>query len=246
MVPLVRYSPWRQRIEPSRQRLPCRASSEPITGYTPANYISFTTDDEHICSLAVLIEVEASRSTCFSLWNDWNSLLGFLDLVAEIGLDPEQPDMGLFQCYYRWGRMPLLEIVFLLHKTEIELDKRILFETRWGMPAAGEVAFLEMDSSFTAVALHFEFQMPEVLVDMKVGKLGSPSSPRPLLYSRAQQLPVRRGRQQQALVLEGRQPAHRGWVSWNGAWNGPGQGGAEIFSNAPCYARCMSCWPLIM
>ncbi|KAL6751661.1 hypothetical protein V8C86DRAFT_667860 [Haematococcus lacustris] len=78
--------------------------------------------------------------------------------------------------------MPLLEIVFLLHKTEIELDKRILFETRWGMPAAGEVAFLEMDSSFTAVALHFEFQMPEVLVDMKVGKLGVQTTLRQILH----------------------------------------------------------------
>ena len=76
--------------------------------------------------------VQAPPSVCFELWNDWARLVDDLDLVSQvllmkniffslglcslagvkpagvdvclqIGLDADEPDMGLFQCFYRWG-----------------------------------------------------------------------------------------------------------------------------------------------
>lgn len=55
-----------------------------ISGYTPANYVSFSEDPEHICHHMAAIDVDAPASVCFSLWNDWNRLVDFLDLINQV------------------------------------------------------------------------------------------------------------------------------------------------------------------
>jgi len=117
------------------------------------------------------VNVQAPVSVCFDLWNDWARLVDFLDLISQIGLDPDEPDMGLFQCFYRWGRMPVMEIVFLARKSHVEEDKLIRFETVWGLPAQGEVEFIEDGPNNTTVLFRFEHQMPVLLVELKVGVL---------------------------------------------------------------------------
>jgi hypothetical protein len=87
--------------------------------------------------------------------------------LLQIGLDPDEPDMALFQAFYRWGktrvfkwhrsafasrahcswkamlmiyyagRMPVMEIVFLARKVKVEQNKLIQFNTVWGLPAQG-------------------------------------------------------------------------------------------------------------
>ncbi|GFR40384.1 hypothetical protein Agub_g934 [Astrephomene gubernaculifera] len=116
---------------------------EEISGYTPANYINFTEDPEGIAEHVVSTVVDAPVSVCYNLWNDWNRLVEFLDLVAQIGLDPNNPDLALFQCFYRHGHLPTMEIVFVLQRMEAVQDKRIVFESVWGMPMAGEITFTE-------------------------------------------------------------------------------------------------------
>lgn len=118
----------------------------------------------------VAVEVEAPRSVCFTIWNDWNRLVDFLDLIAQIGLDPSQPNVALIQCYYRWAMLPLLEIVFLTVKTNIEQDALIQFAFAEGMPGVGEVKFLDSQKpGSTCVIFKLQHQMPELLLDLKIG-----------------------------------------------------------------------------
>ena len=118
----------------------------------------------------VAVEVEAPPSICFSIWNDWNRLVDFLDLISQIGLDPSQPDVALIQCYYRWAMLPLLEIVFLTVKTNVEENSLIQFALVEGMPGVGEVKFVASEKpGSTCVIFKLQHQMPELLLDLKVG-----------------------------------------------------------------------------
>ncbi|GIL60170.1 hypothetical protein Vafri_14786, partial [Volvox africanus] len=174
----------------SRQRrgsLRCFAATEPgpgpdsvISGYTPANYISFSENEKDVATHNFVIEVDAPASICFGIWNDWNRLVEFLDLVAQIGLDANNPDLALFQCFYRHGLLPVMEIVFVLQKTEILPDKRIAFESVWGMPMSGSVAFKPLRNGKTRVKLSFSQALPDLLVDLKVGVFGVQNSLMPI------------------------------------------------------------------
>eukprot|EP00195_Chlamydomonas_chlamydogama_P003447 CAMPEP_0202919418 /NCGR_PEP_ID=MMETSP1392-20130828/75775_1 /ASSEMBLY_ACC=CAM_ASM_000868 /TAXON_ID=225041 /ORGANISM="Chlamydomonas chlamydogama, Strain SAG 11-48b" /LENGTH=318 /DNA_ID=CAMNT_0049612769 /DNA_START=156 /DNA_END=1112 /DNA_ORIENTATION=- len=163
-------------------RVTCAAGSnqsgkpkQKISGYTPAAYITFSEDEQQRCHHMVAIEVDAPASVCFELWNDWNRLVDYLDLISQIGLDPAQPDMALFQCFYRYAQLPVMEIVFLAKRTHVEVNKRIKFETVWGLPAKGEVSFTE-EGGKTCVIFLLEHQLPTLLVDLQVGVFGVESS----------------------------------------------------------------------
>ncbi|GLI70767.1 hypothetical protein VaNZ11_015800, partial [Volvox africanus] len=174
----------------SRQRrgsLCCFAATEPgpgpdsvISGYTPANYISFSENEKDVATHNFVIEVDAPANICFGIWNDWNRLVEFLDLVAQIGLDVNNPDLALFQCFYRHGLLPVMEIVFVLQKTEILPDKRIAFESVWGMPMSGSVTFKPLRNGKTRVKLSFSQALPDLLVDLKVGVFGVQNSLMPI------------------------------------------------------------------
>lgn len=60
----------------------CRAQKEQqISGYTPAQYIEYS---KHYASHEASVEVDASPSVCFAIWDDWRRLVDFLDLIAQV------------------------------------------------------------------------------------------------------------------------------------------------------------------
>ncbi|MEW5302302.1 MAG: hypothetical protein WDW36_005102 [Sanguina aurantia] len=155
-----------------------------ISGYTPATYISYADDPAHMCHHTVCIEVNASAAECYALWDDFCRLVDFLDLIGQIGLDPESPTMGLFQCFYRWGQMPVMEIVFVLEKTSCIEDQQIDFTSVWGLPLTGSVQFSPAAAGSrcqTLVTLDLSHQLPRLLVDMGVGKFGVEGHVKPIL-----------------------------------------------------------------
>ncbi len=79
----------------------CHAEKqEPIRGFTPANYISYSDSSEHTCHHMIGITVEAPVSVCFDLWDDWCRLLDFLDLVSQVG-DSADARAGAVECFGR-------------------------------------------------------------------------------------------------------------------------------------------------
>lgn len=67
-----------------RPLVSCSAEPEPVSGYTPADYISFSTDENKQCHHNAEVWVEAPLETCYSLWSSWTKLLDFLDLVGQV------------------------------------------------------------------------------------------------------------------------------------------------------------------
>lgn len=186
--PLELGQGWRLEARNRRGKWRCAASSEPqedpsqdISGYTPANYITYSEDPRHVAPHSVSILVNAPPRICYELWHDWNRLVEFLDLVAQIGLDHENPDMALFQCFYRHGMLPVMEVVFLLERTEAVQDKKLSFESVWGCPISGTVTFTEQPNNQTLVQLSFSNAIPNLLLDLKVGVFGVQNSLRPVL-----------------------------------------------------------------
>lgn len=77
----------------------CQAAKrEAIDGYTPAAYITYSTEEQHRCHHMVAVEVDAPAHICFDLWNDWNRLVDFLDLVTQVETASGQP-----VCLCNWG-----------------------------------------------------------------------------------------------------------------------------------------------
>lgn len=73
----------------SRGGVAARAGKqEAIDGYTPANFISYSDKGEHRCHYMLAVEVDAPVSICYELWNDWCRLVDFLDLVAQVCVQP--------------------------------------------------------------------------------------------------------------------------------------------------------------
>lgn len=63
----------------------CAATSDTeISGYTPADYITYSEDPEHACRHAAEVVVAAPPDVCFALWNDWQRLVDFLDLIGQV------------------------------------------------------------------------------------------------------------------------------------------------------------------
>lgn len=151
---------------------------QPISGYTPANYITYS--DQMVQHWHSVV-VHAPRSVCFQFFSDWNRLVDFLDLVSQIGLDPATPDKALFQCFYRHELLPVMEIVFVLQKTRVVPDERIEFETVWGMPMTGLVTFDELPGEQgTRVSLQLQHAIPGLLLELRVGPFGLTGSLGPI------------------------------------------------------------------
>lgn len=72
---------------PTASPLVCRAEPEPVSGYTPADFISFSSDDNKQCHHNAETVVDAPLDLAYSLWSDWTKQLEFLDLVGQVGCD---------------------------------------------------------------------------------------------------------------------------------------------------------------
>jgi hypothetical protein len=104
------------------------STAQPDGGYMPADSLSWDEDPTHALEVTVEVAVDAPAQCCYDLWNDWTRLVDFLDLIAQVctrrlaarmpplpchprqrcaaaqvGLDPDNPDMAMLQCFYRWG-----------------------------------------------------------------------------------------------------------------------------------------------
>ncbi|KAI8467716.1 MAG: hypothetical protein J3K34DRAFT_460251 [Monoraphidium minutum] len=155
----------------------CASKSDTeISGYTPADFITYSEDPQQACVHATEAVVAAPADVCFEFWNEWQRLVDFLDLVGQIGLDDKSPDMALFQCYYRWAKLPVMEITFLLQKTVTDPGRRIEFSSAWGMPMKGSVQLTEEAGApgapQTRVRLEFTHPMPNLLLQLQVGPVG--------------------------------------------------------------------------
>ncbi|KAF6262072.1 hypothetical protein COO60DRAFT_689041 [Scenedesmus sp. NREL 46B-D3] len=159
-------------IKRHRSLLTCRAEERDIGGYTPASYISFSDDPSKQCHHRAEVVVDAPIDVCFAMWSDWTKLVDFMDLIGQIGLDNNTPEMALFQCFYRWRKLPILEIVFLLERATVQPNSSIAFRSVYGMPLAGNVGLQEQVDGKTKVELYFTHPIPNLLVQMQVGPFG--------------------------------------------------------------------------
>lgn len=57
---------------------------EEIQGYTPAQFISWTDEEEYRCHHMVAVEVDAPASVCYALWDDWSRMVDYLDLITQV------------------------------------------------------------------------------------------------------------------------------------------------------------------
>eukprot|EP00798_Chlamydomonas_sp_ICE-L_P022812 gene22812-29983_t len=146
-----------------------------IDGYTPADYVQYSGEPHDRAHHQTGVRVNAPASVCYGIWHDWNRLVDFLDLVGQIGLDPDEEDMALFQCFYRWSQLPVLEIIMLIKRTIVVENELIEFESTWGMPANGSIQFIEQPSKKspcgvrTSVIFTFDHAMPLLLLDLSIG-----------------------------------------------------------------------------
>ncbi|WIA20940.1 hypothetical protein OEZ85_005281 [Tetradesmus obliquus] len=150
----------------------CQAGEQDIGGYTPASYISFSEDPSKQCHHRAEVVVDAPIEACFAMWSDWSKLVDFMDLIGQIGLDNNTPEMALFQCFYRWRKLPIMEIVFLLERTTVEPNSFIAFKSVYGMALLGGVTLQEQDDGRTKVQLYFTHPIPNLLAQMHVGPFG--------------------------------------------------------------------------
>lgn len=67
-----------------RPSVRCSAESEAASGYTPADYISYSTDENKQCHHNAEVWVDAPFDVCYSRWHDWTKLLNYLDLVGQV------------------------------------------------------------------------------------------------------------------------------------------------------------------
>lgn len=55
-----------------------------VSGYTPADFVTYSSKPSDTCHHMSAVKVQAPASVCFSIWNNWNRLVDFLDLVCQV------------------------------------------------------------------------------------------------------------------------------------------------------------------
>ena len=64
-------------VSPNRQ-------GEATTDFTPFTLVTYSHDPDAVCQHAEEILVDATREHCFRIWNKWDNLADFLDLIGEV------------------------------------------------------------------------------------------------------------------------------------------------------------------
>ena len=63
----------------------CASKSDTeISGYTPADYITYSEDPEQACVHAAEVVVDAPLDVAFAWWDDWQRLVDFMDLIGQV------------------------------------------------------------------------------------------------------------------------------------------------------------------
>ena len=75
------------RQAPFMGNVPPPAPRQRIEGYTPSDFVSFSDEPGQLCHHMAAVTVNGvTPDICFSIWDDWNRLVDFLDLVCQVGL----------------------------------------------------------------------------------------------------------------------------------------------------------------
>ncbi|GMH35719.1 hypothetical protein BSKO_03587 [Bryopsis sp. KO-2023] len=138
--------------------------------FTPFTLMQYSKSPDRICHCEAKIVVNAPVERCFDLWNEWRSLLDFLDLIGELHLGDMPENTAVLLCYYRWGNTPTLEIMMKMVKEEVVANKHIKFGSIEGMPMKGIVEFAEVEGG-TEVFFRFENCLPRQYVEFNIGHI---------------------------------------------------------------------------
>eukprot|EP00873_Tetraselmis_striata_P028739 jgi/Tetstr1/449003/TSEL_036228.t1 len=143
-----------------------------LQGFTPAQLLSYAAE---LTRHSAALTVAAAPQACFDAWQDRANHQHFLTLAQQIGWDngPEELD-AIYEFYYRWGRMPAVQMVCELERTEVVAGQRIRFRNKGDpetfgpddseLPLEGCVEF-EPKGDGTLVTLTVGYGMPNVFID---------------------------------------------------------------------------------
>lgn len=149
-------------------------------GCTPWQFVDIS---EETVQHEITVHVEAPLEFCYSVWADRLNYTEWFDLIAEMALpeDGEKDDMqgaiACFWCLYRWGMLPMLELYFVMERTEMGLDPEkgglIVEESIEGLPVVAAALFRDggPERGGTLVTLKLAYNLPENLREF-VGKVG--------------------------------------------------------------------------
>ena len=74
---------WAASSEEAPQVSPNRPG-EATTDFTPFTLVNYSNSVDDVCQHAEEILVDASPEHCFRIWNKWDNLADFLDLIGEV------------------------------------------------------------------------------------------------------------------------------------------------------------------
>jgi len=52
--------------------------------FTPFIFVDYDHNPDNICKHCEEVEVNAPVERCFEIWNNWDNLVDFLDLIGEV------------------------------------------------------------------------------------------------------------------------------------------------------------------
>eukprot|EP00210_Caulerpa_lentillifera_P001033 g996.t1 len=154
-----------------RQKTESEKLADKYSGFAPFTLMSYSRNPAEFCRHNVAIHVDSDPLHCFQIWNDWDKLLDFINLIGELVIDQDDPTIADIFCYYRYGHHPVTQNLIRMKKIEVKESEFIKFASVYGMPLKGIVEFNARENG-TVVNLRFEHPMPQVLVREKVGVLG--------------------------------------------------------------------------
>jgi len=70
------------------------------------------------------------------------------------------------------GRLPIIQIMMYVKRTEVEENRFIKFRSSMGMSLAGMMEFKAISAVRSRIVLRFEHALPTCLMDAKIGPIG--------------------------------------------------------------------------
>ena len=141
-------------------------------GYTPFEFVDFT--DEDVLH-EVQVRVRKPRSHVFEVWADRLNYGEWFSLLGQAVLHADSPELASYFVFYRWGRLPPLELYATLQR-ELEAGEAVLERSVDGWDLAVGAFFEDDDSegeagTSTIVTLRLGYALPAPLAE-HVGSVG--------------------------------------------------------------------------
>lgn len=142
-------------------------------GYTPFEYVDFTEED---VLHEVQVRVRRPRAHVFEVWADRLNYGEWFSLLGQAVLHADAPELASYFIFYRWGRLPPLELYATLQRELGEEGESVLERSVDGWDLAVG-AFFEDDgadddgTASTLVTLRLGYALPAPLAE-HVGSVG--------------------------------------------------------------------------